>query len=86
MALDVNGNLVIVHAGFGTVWHFSSLGEPLHRIRSSAGMRTTNVAFGRADRRSLFITEAEQGAILRVTMPVPGKPMYSEAKADAAAA
>lgn len=82
MALDAEGNLVIVHAGFGTVWHFSALGEPLHRIRSSAGMRTTNVAFGGPDRRNLFITEAEQGAILRVKMPVPGKPMYSETGND----
>lgn len=86
MALDADGNLVIVHAGFGTVWHFSALGEPLHRIRSVAGMRTTNVAFGGPDRRNLYITEAEQGAILRVTMPVAGKPMYSEANADAVAA
>ena len=29
MALDEDGNLVIVHAGFGTVWVFSALGEPL---------------------------------------------------------
>lgn len=86
MALDADGNLVIVHAGFGTVWHFSALGEPLHRIRSVAGMRTTNVAFGGAGNRSLYITEAEQGAILRVTMPAPGKPMYSGANADAVAA
>lgn len=86
MALDADGNLVIVHAGFGTVWHFSALGEPLHRIRSSAGMRTTNVAFGGPGRRSLFITEAEQGAILRVTMPVPGKLMYSGAGDDVRAA
>ena len=30
MALDEDGNLVIVHAGFGTVWVFSALGEPLY--------------------------------------------------------
>ena len=46
MALDEDGNLVIVHAGFGTVWVFSALGEPLYRIKSCAGMRTTNVAYG----------------------------------------
>jgi gluconolactonase len=76
MALDEAGNLAIVHAGFGTVWVFSALGEPLHRIKSCAGMRTTNVAYGGADRKSLFITEAEQGVILRAKLPVAGQLMF----------
>jgi gluconolactonase len=77
MALDNEGNLVIVHAGFGTVWVFSRFGEPLLRIKSCAGMRTTNVAFGVSDRNTLYITEAEEGVILRAKLPNPGKPMYS---------
>ena len=76
-ALDDEGNLVIVHAGFGTVWVFSRLGEPLYRIKSCAGMRTTNVAYGGPDRRTLYITEAEHGVILKAQLPVPGKLMYS---------
>ncbi len=79
LALDEDGNIVVVHAGFGTVWLFSAMGEPLYRIKSCAGLRVTNVAFGGPDRRTLFITEAEQGAILRVTLPVAGHPMYSQA-------
>ena len=77
MALDEAGNLAVVHAGFGTVWLFSPMGEPLYRIRSCAGMRTTNVAYGGVDRRTLFITEGEQGAILKVRLPMPGRAMYS---------
>ena len=77
MALDEEGNLAIVHAGFGTVWVFSRLGEPVFRIRSCAGMRTTNVAFGGADRKTLFITEAEHGVILKAQLPVAGKQMFS---------
>lgn len=77
MALDEDGNLVVVHAGFGTVWVFSSLGEPVWRIKSSAGMRTTNVAYGGPGNRSLFITEAEQGVILRCEMQKPGRTMFS---------
>lgn len=77
MALDKDGNLVVVHAGFGTVWVFSRLGEPVWRIKSCAGMRTTNVAYGGPDHRTLFITEAEQGVILQVELPVPGQPMYA---------
>jgi len=82
LALDEAGNLVVVHAGAGTVWVFSRLGEPLYRIRSTAGIRTTNVAYGGDDRRSLYITEAEQGAILRVRLPVPGRLMYSHLDAE----
>jgi gluconolactonase len=79
MALDDDGNLAIVHAGFGTVWIFSRLGEPLFRIKSCAGMRTTNVAYGGADRRTLYITEAEHGVILKARLPVPGRGLYSHA-------
>lgn len=77
LALDEVGNLAVVHAQAGTVWLFSPLGEPLYRIRSCTGMRTTNVVFGGADGRTLFITEAEHGAILRARMPHAGRPMYS---------
>ena len=77
LALDESGNLAIVHAQAGTVWLFSPLGEPLYRIRSCTGMRTTNVAFGGSDGRTLYITEAEQGAILMARLPQPGRLMYS---------
>jgi gluconolactonase len=77
MAIDEQGGLCVVHAGFGTVWLFNRLGEPVARIRSCAGLRTTNVTFGGPDRRSLFITEAEHGAILTARMETPGRQMYS---------
>ena len=82
MAIDEEDNLVVVHAGFGTVWVFSALGEPLYRIRSCAGMRTTNVTYGDVDRRSLFITEAEHGVILRARLPVAGKTMFGLHEGD----
>jgi gluconolactonase len=74
MAVDEEGGIVVVHAGFGTVWHVSALGEPLARIRSCAGIRTTNVAY---DGDMLYITEAEEGVILRARMPVKGRAMFS---------
>ena len=76
MALDEDGNILVVHAGFGTVWQFSPHGEPLRRIRSCAGLRTTNVAYGGADNKLLFITESEQGVILIARMPVAGRIVY----------
>jgi gluconolactonase len=77
MAVDEAGNLSIVHAGFGTVWQFSSLGEPIARIKSCAGIRTTNVAYGGSDRKTLYITEAEEGVILEARMKVAGRAMFS---------
>lgn len=77
LAIDQAGNLAVVHAQAGTVWLFSPIGEPLYRIRSCAGMRTTNVAYGGDDLKTLYITEAEQGVILRVRLDHPGQPMYA---------
>jgi gluconolactonase len=74
MAVDEEGGIVVVPAGVGTVWHVSALGEPLARIRSCAGIRTTNVAY---DGDMLYITEAEEGVILRARMPVKGRAMFS---------
>jgi gluconolactonase len=77
LALDQAGNLYVAHAGLGTVWKFSAQGEPLLRIRSCAGMMTTNLAFGGKDNQDLFITESESGSILRVRMDTPGLKLFS---------
>lgn len=77
LAVDEADNLAVVHAGLGTVWLFSRLGEPIGRVRSAAGLRTTNVTFGGADRRTLFLTEAEHGVILSAAMPAPGLTLFS---------
>ncbi len=79
MAMDEEDNLAVCHVGFGTVWLFSRLGEPLHRIRSCAGLATTNCAYGGPDRKSLFITESSTGSVLRAQVPVAGRAMYSHA-------
>jgi gluconolactonase len=79
LALDAESCLYIAHTGFGSIWRLSKFAEPLLRIRSNAGISTTNLAFGGADGKSLFITESETGSILRAEVPVAGLPMYSHA-------
>ena len=79
LAMDVQGNLAVAHLGLGTVWLFSALGEPLQRIRSCAGLTTTNVAYGGPSGHQLYITESETGSVLVAQMEVPGRPMYSHA-------
>ena len=66
--------LLQVAAGDGTVWLFSPIGEPLARVRSCTGIRTTNCTY---DGDNLYITEAEEAAILVARMPTPGRPMFS---------
>ena len=79
LAIDEAGSLAVAHVGLGTVWLFSKLGEPLARIRSCAGLATTNLAYGGEDGRSLYITESETGQVLLARLPTPGRPMYSHA-------
>lgn len=77
LAVDEQDNLAIAHAGLGTVWIFSRLGEPLYRVRSCQGLATTNVAYGGADNKNLYITESESGCVLVARAPVAGRLMES---------
>ncbi len=74
LAVDCKGNLVVAGPGTGSVWMFSPSGEPILRIKSPGG-RPTNLAFGGPDRRTLFITDAGNGAILTHKLPYPGLPL-----------
>ncbi len=77
LAIDEAGNLAVAHAGLGVVWLFDRLGQPKSRVQSCAGILTTNVAYGGEDRKTMYITESESGAILRAKMAVAGKAMHS---------
>ncbi|MEO5693542.1 MAG: SMP-30/gluconolactonase/LRE family protein [Usitatibacter sp.] len=77
LAMDAQGNLAIAHCGLGTVWLFSRLGEPLYRMRSPAGLATTNVAYGGPGNKHLYVTESDSGSILVAELPTPGLPLYS---------
>ena len=77
VALDDDGNVVVAHPTLGAVWVFSRIGLPLHYIRTCAGPMTTNIAFGGADNKTLFITESHTGSILSVRLPTAGRPMFS---------
>lgn len=77
LALDEDGNLAVAHVGIGAVWLFSARGEPMYRIQSTVGHHTTNIAYGGPDCKTLFITESESGNILKATLPVSGRRMFS---------
>ncbi len=78
MAVDRDGRLFVCDAGNGCAWVFTKWGEPVYRLTSPTGGRsTTNIAFGGSDNRDVFITESDTGNILRARLDVPGQPMYS---------
>lgn len=78
LAMSDEGHLLVAHVGMGVVWVFDKRGIPVLRIDSPVGHGTTNMAFGGADRRTLYITESATGTILRVALPFAGAPMYSQ--------
>ena len=70
MVTDGDNNFFVAHAGLGTVWQFDKRGEPKYRIDSSRGDWTTNLAFDPNDPRTLFITEAQTGSVLKAMLPM----------------
>lgn len=77
MALDEAGGLVVAHPDMGAVWVFNHRGEPKLRVQSRKSDLVTNVCFGGADRKTLFITDSGAGAILTARVQTPGERLFS---------
>jgi gluconolactonase len=80
LAVDEEGNLVVVNVGVGLLWIADRRGMPVYRIESCGGDMTTNVAYGGPDRKTLYLTDSDNGQILVAKMPVPGLRLYSHAE------
>ena len=79
MAVDQAGNLLVAHAGGAAVWVWSPMGLPLYRVTAcDGGLLTTNVAFGGAAGRTLYITNSLAGNVLAAELPVAGQTMYGQ--------
>ena len=72
MAADEAGNILLAHASLGAVFVLGPQGEPVARIASCRGRTITNLAFGGPDRRHIFITDSETGAVLTTEWGVAG--------------
>ena len=79
LALTAEGGLVVAHPGMGAVWIFNRRGEPLFRVNSCGSDLVTNIAFGGAEMKTLYITDSGNGRILRAEVPVAGRTMHSHA-------
>ena len=69
MKVDEEGN--IYSAGPGGVWIFSAEGKPLATILMPE--RTSNMAWGGADRKTLYITASS--SVYRIRLNVTGLPV-----------
>jgi gluconolactonase len=76
LAADAQGRLVVANPGLGYVWVLNARAEPECVLRGPQGASTTNIAFGGADRRRLFVTDSTQGDLLYADLDVPGLPLH----------
>jgi gluconolactonase len=73
--MDEAGRLIVANPGLGYAWVLNERAEPVLILRSSAGSSLTNVAFGGAERRTLYCTESVSGSVLRAELDVAGLPL-----------
>jgi gluconolactonase len=70
IAIDHDDNLFVAQVGLGCAWMFDKRGEPKYRIDSSRGDTTNNLALDPTDPRTVYITEAQTGVVLKATLPM----------------
>ena len=72
LAMDEAGRLLVANPGLAYVWVLNHRAEPVQVLRGTSGHSLTNLAFGGADRKTLYCTDSTSGTILRVDMDVAG--------------
>lgn len=77
LAVDEEGKLLIANPGLGYVWVLNQRAEPVEVLHGVPGSSTTNLAFGGADRRTLYVTDSTHGRILRATLAAPGLALHA---------
>jgi gluconolactonase len=75
--MDAENGLFVCQLGVG-VWRFDANMLPTHLIHSSNEKHhhLANVAFGGADRTTVYITDSLSGDVLKAKSPVAGKLLY----------
>jgi len=77
LAMDVDGSVVIAHAGGAAVWIWSAGGLPLYRVVAcDGGLMTTNMAYGGSGNKTLYITNSLANNVLVADVPTAGQPMF----------
>jgi gluconolactonase len=76
LAADTQGRVVVANPGLGYVWILNGRAEPVWVLRGPEGASTTNIAFGGADRKRLFVTDSTHGDVLYADLDAPGLPLH----------
>jgi len=76
MAVDEQGRVIVANPGLGYAWVLNPRAEPVIVLRSTEGMSLTNIAYGGAERKTLYCTESVSGSILRAELDVAGLPTH----------
>lgn len=72
LAVDEQGRLLVANPGLGYIWVLNRFAEPELVLTGKKGASLTNLAFGGADRRTLYVTDSTHGTVLRTQMDVAG--------------
>ncbi len=75
MNFDVEGNLYIAHFGGGAVWVVRPDGSVLKKIETP-GKKPSNVDFGGADLKTLYVTEDETNGVYSMPNDIAGLPLF----------
>ena len=75
--MDSENGILVCQLGVG-IWRFDANMLPTHLVHSKNPHHhhLANVAYGGADRKTLYITESLSGDVLMAKMPVAGKLLY----------
>ena len=72
LAMDEKGRLLVANPGLAYVWVLGPRAEPEEVLTGPAGASITNIAFGGAERKTLFCTDSTHGHVLCIDMSVAG--------------
>lgn len=76
IACDLKGNLYTAHFGGGYVYIFAPDGTVLKKIKAP-GKKPSNLEFGGAGLKTLFLTEDETNSVYSLQNEIPGAPLFS---------
>ncbi len=77
LAMDTSGRLLVANPGLAYVWVLNHRAEPVQVLSTDIGASLTNLAFGGADRKTLYCTESTSGSILCAAMDESGAEVHS---------
>jgi gluconolactonase len=79
LTVDVEGRILVANPGLGRVWVLNRRAEPVEIVTGPEGVSLTNLCFGGADMKTLYMTESTNGTVLKVEMSIAG-PLPRQAK------